>query len=130
MGKAKPENCTHPSKSKERVSYGRYRCARCGTDVTPAGRTFEIRHSERVVLTHGDRVVVSREHHGGSFQGIFLWSEESKSGRHYLIAETQTWRPEPKSPLREDWAAIRHVQPAHVRQAPGVRDRKAREEAA
>jgi hypothetical protein len=87
---------------------------------------FEVRHSERVSLQYGDRVAVNSQHHSGSFQGIFLWAEDFKSGRAYLVAETQMWKHEGK--MREDWAAIRHVRPECVRQAPGVRDRKAREE--
>ncbi len=44
----------------------------------------------------------------------------------YTVAETQTYTVDKKT--YEGWAAIRTVHPDCVRQAPGVRDRKAREE--
>lgn len=127
MARARQETCTHPFKRLERVSYGRYRCTRCDSDLTPTGRLFEVKHSERVTLACGDRIAVSREHSSGAFQGVFLWAEDFPSGRAYHVAELQRWTHEGK--LREDWAAHRFVDPEHVRQAPGVRDRKAREEA-
>ncbi len=127
MALANQETCPHPFKRHERVAYGRSRCARCGADLTPPGRTFEIRHSERVTLAHGDRVAVNGQHAAGPFQGVFLWAETFESGLAYCIAELQQWRHEGK--LREDWAAHRWVRPEYVRQAPGVRDRKNREEA-
>lgn len=126
MGKTKPENCLHPWKSRERISYGRYKCGKCDTDLTPPERRFEIRHSERVLLTHGDRIAVSRDHESGSFQGLFLWAEECSKGVYYHVVELQRWTHEGR--LREDWAQHRWVHPDHVRQAPGVRDRKQREE--
>ncbi len=126
MARANQETCPHPVKSLERVAYGRYRCSRCDANLTPIERIFEVRHSERVMLSYGDRIAVNSQHHSGSFQGIFLWAEDFPSGRAYVVAETQLWKHEGKT--REDWAAIRQVKPEYVRQAPGVRDRKAREE--
>lgn len=128
MAYAKQETCPHPRKQRERLAYGRYRCARCDVNLTPSGRCFEVRHSERVVLTFGDRIAVNSQYHGGAFQGIFLWSEDYPSGRAYTIAEVQMWKHEGR--MREDWAALRVVRPEYVRQAPGVRDRKKREETA
>lgn len=127
MGKAKPENCTHPVKQREKTAYARYKCGRCDLDLTDPRLRFSVRHSERVTLNHGDRVAVSREHCAGAFKGIFLYAtDEPKSGTVYLVAETQTYTLDKKT--YEGWAALRTVFPAHVRQAPGVRDRKQRAE--
>lgn len=125
MPRAKPENCTHPRDKKERTALYRYHCGRCGTDLTNPAYLFEYRHSPRVMLTHGDRVAVNSQHVAGPFQGIFLYAEELKQGIHYTIAETQTYK-DGKNLTREGWAAIRTVHSDFVRQAAGVRDRKAR----
>lgn len=124
MGRARAENCTHPSKRRERTAYGRYACGRCGTDTTPTGRIFEVRHSDRVTLCYGDRVAVSRECHSGGFQGLFLWAEQGLDGVIYHVVELHRWRHE--GVTREDWAQHRFISPEYVRRAPGVRDREAR----
>lgn len=122
MARANQETCPHPWKSRERTAYGRYRCARCDTDLTPPERIFEVRHSERVTLACGDRIAVNSLYHSGAFQGVFLWAEHGV----YHVVELHRWTHEGKA--REDWAQHRWVRPEYVRQAPGVRDRKAREE--
>ena len=132
MGKADPENCPHPLKRHRTAPhFGATQCGRCDADLTPENRSFVVQHSERVTLRTGDLVRVSGGHSGGSgvaFTGQFQYAEDGPSGRAYMVGEIQKYQ------VDKTWhrgiAAWRTVRPEHVRQAPGVRDRKAREEAA
>ena len=126
--KANPERCAHPTVKHTTPSFGRTTCSRCDADLTPPQRRFTVRHSERVTLTQGDRVAVRSGPHGAAFQGVFHWVEKFPSGLAYCIAERQTFKHEGKT--FEETAAFRFIRPEYVRQAPGVRDRKAREEVA
>jgi hypothetical protein len=129
MGKANPENCPHPFKAWSTPKFGHLACGRCGTDITDPARSFEIKHSERVTLTQGDRVAVRGDGPARpAFQGVFHWSETFESGVAYMIGEFQTYKHDGKT--YQGIAGWYLVRPERVRQAPGVRERNKREEAA
>lgn len=126
--KAKPENCEHPAKAlTTQPSFGHTMCARCDTDLTPSVRHFEWKHSERITLSQGERVVIRGDGPGRpAFQGRFEWAEEFPSGMAYMISELQTYKVDKTH--YEGVAALRFIRPEFVKRAPGLRDRQAREE--
>jgi hypothetical protein len=103
------KTCEHPTKKRETVTYGIYRCRSCGDRVHP-GRRTSLPLPNGHVAAHGDVVKIT-----GDGKAVFFYVDEDRGGEfaHVLRLDARGGR-----------MGMAHVAPSRVRAVVGTWERR------